>query len=190
MKNNKLYLILALLVVAFVSCKKDHYDVTHVQGVNAEGELLLPIANKSLTMMDMMTRFQIDSLINCSESGELSYNYYFEDNDVINANRLLQFNDLDINEHLAFANPFISVQPPITDTMISFEKAITFESEHISVLEAVMKMGRFDFQMTSNIGNLRRIVRRISKTKRAMILCLIHRCKPTLSDSIWRVCIT
>jgi len=165
MKNNKLYLILALLVVAFVSCKKDHYDVTHVQGVNAEGELLLPIANKSLTMMDMMTRFQIDSLINCSESGELSYDYYFEDNDVINANRLLQFNDLDINEHLAFANPFISVQPPITDTMISFEKAITFESEHISVLEAVMKMGRFDFQMASNIGNLRRIVLRSSDIK-------------------------
>lgn len=156
---------MALLALTFVSCKKDHYDVTHVQGVNAEGELLLPLISKSFTMMDMMTRFQIDSLINCSESGELSYDYYFEDNDVINANRLLQFNDMEINEHLAFDNPYTIVQPHSVDTMISFEKAITFGSEHIRVLEAMMKMGRFDFQLASNIGNLRRVVLRSSDIK-------------------------
>ena len=165
MKNNKLYIALALLVLVFVSCKKDHYDVTHVNGINAEGELLLPIANKSLTMMDMMARFEIDSLIHCSETGELSYGYYFEDNDAVNANRMLKFKDLNHYEHLAFYNPFPSGHAPITDTMISFERTIQFESDHISVYEAVMKMGRFNFRVASNVGNLRRVVLRSSDIK-------------------------
>ena len=165
MKNNKLYLILVLLAVTFVACKKDHYDVTHVNGINAEGELLLPIANKSLTMMDMMARFEIDSLINCSETGELSIGYNFEDNDAVNGNRMLKFKDLNHYEHFAFPNPFVSVQPPITDTMISFERTIRFESDHISVYEAMMKLGRLNFRMVSNVGNLRRIVLRSSDIK-------------------------
>ena len=165
MKNNKLFLVLALLVLALVSCKKDHYDVSHVNGVNAEGELLLPIATKSFTMMDMMARFHIDSLINCSETGELSYGYYFEDNDAVNGNRMLKFKDLNHYEHFAFDNPYTSGQPPITDTMISLERTIRFESDHISVLEAVMKMGRLNFRMVSNVGNLRRVVLRSSDIK-------------------------
>ena len=165
MKNNKLFLVLALLVLALVSCKKDHYDVSHVNGVNAEGELLLPIATKSFTMMDMMARFHIDSLISCSETGELSYGYYFEDNDAVNGNRMLKFKDLNHYEHYVFDNPYTSGQPPVTDTMISFERTILFESDHISVLEAVMKMGRLNFRMVSNVGNLRRVVLRSSDIK-------------------------
>jgi hypothetical protein len=150
------------------SCKKEHYNVGNVSGVNAEGELLLPIASSSLTMMDMMTRFKMDSIIDCSESGDLSYNIHFEDNDVVNAHGLLRFNDMSHHQHFAFPNPFVAVQPPFADTMIAFEKTFVFESDRVSVLEAVMKMGRFDFQIESNLGNLRRVVLRSPDIKDAM----------------------
>lgn len=166
MKINRLLLVL-LVSVALLSCKKEHYDVTNVHGVNAEGELLLPIANKTFTMMDMMERFQIDSLIECSESGDLSYNYYFENYDAISGYKLLKFNDLSHTEHYAFPNPFGSVMPPIIDTVLRFERTIRFEADHIRVMNAVMRSGRFEFKMVSNVGNLQRVVLRSSDIKDA-----------------------
>ena len=50
MKYNKLFFVLALATLLFASCKKDHYDVGNVHGVNAEGELLLPIGSTSLSL--------------------------------------------------------------------------------------------------------------------------------------------
>lgn len=165
MKINKLLLITLLGVISLTSCNKNHYDTGNVQGVNAEGELLLPIAFKSVTMMDMMERFKIDSLISCSPSGELSYNYCFEDDEVLSAEKLLTFKDMDFTEHYAFANPFIVLQPSVMDTMIRYENTIVFESDHISVLEAVMKTGRFKFHLNSNLGVLYRVILHSSDIK-------------------------
>ena len=160
MRVNRLFIVLCLSVVLLSSCKKSHYDVSNVHGIDVEGEMLLPIANKSFTMMDMVERFQIDSLITCSESGELSYNYYFEDNDAVDGNKLLRFKDLNLTAHYAFINPYVTEPPTITDTMLRFAETIVFESEHISVFEALMKSGSLEFRMESNVGNLQRVVLR------------------------------
>lgn len=160
MKINRFIVVLCLAMAMLPSCKKGHYDVSNVNGVGLEGEMLLPVANKSFTMMDMMERFHIDSLIACSESGELSYNYYFEDENAVDGNKLLRFKDLNHTEHYAFDNPYLWGMPPITDTMLCFQKTIVFESEHIGVFEAVMKSGSLEFQMESNVGNLKHVVLR------------------------------
>jgi hypothetical protein len=166
MRYSKLLVALSLLLL-FASCKKGHYDVTNVNGVNAEGELLLPVAHKSFTMMDMMVRFQMDSLVSCSETGELSYGYSFEDYGVLNGQRLLQFNDLNYHDLYAFENPYPVSLPISFDSVLSFEHTIVFEANDISVLEAVMKSGRIDFYIETNVGSLNRVVLRSPEFKDA-----------------------
>ena len=166
MSYGRLLLFFSLLLL-FASCRKEHYDVTNVHGVNAEGELLLPVVHKSFTMMDMMVRFQMDSLISCSETGELSYGYTFEDYGVLDGQRLLQFNDLNYHDRYAFDNPYPVSLPVSLDTVLSFGHSIVFEADDISVLEAVMKSGRIDIKVESNVGSLNRVVLRSPELKDA-----------------------
>ena len=156
MKNSKVLTILVLLL-AFVSCHKEHYDVTHVHGINAEGEVLLPIASKSFTMMDMMERFQVDSIISCSDDGSLSFDYFYESYGVVSGEKLLRFNDLKYEGHYEIENPYVETLPTFEDTVLSFQHTLVFETEHISVLEAKMKSGHLDFSVASNVGMLRRV---------------------------------
>ena len=158
MKTCRLLVFLCLWAVLLPSCKKEHYDVTHVQGVDAEGELLLPLVSKSFSMMTMLERFQIDSLISCTESGDLSFNFYLEDYDVVSGDKLLRFKDMEFTDHYAFVNPFIVQVPPVMDTMLSLQKIIVFESDEVSVMEAVMKTGNLSFHMETNLGDLNRVV--------------------------------
>lgn len=167
MKYNKLLFLLFLLVVSLTSCRKDHYNVGNVHGVNAQGEMLLPLASKSVTMMGMMQRFQIDSLIDCNADGNLSYNYLYEHFGAVKGSELLRFNDLNYEEHFVFENPFPLVLPQAFDTMLHFDHTIVFEADYIRVLEAMMRSGHFDFEIATNIGLLQRAVIRSTDIKDA-----------------------
>ena len=125
MKKNKfLLIVLPLFVLAFTSCKKDHYNVGDVHGVNAQGELLLPIAHKTFTMMDMMERFQIDSLVSCADDGSFSFDYYYENYGIVDGNNLLKFDDLMYEEHYEEVNPYLVVLPSFEDTVLIFQRTI------------------------------------------------------------------
>ena len=167
MKYNKLFLILALATLLFASCKKDHYDVGNVHGVNAEGELLLPIGSASFSLSEMMEKFKIDSIINCSEDGDLSFGIHYENLGALNGENLLRFKDLEYHEHFSFENPFPVVLPQAFDTVFHFDHTITFESDNIHVIEAEMKTGHFDFNLSSNIGLLQKVVIRSADIKDA-----------------------
>ena len=158
MRYNKLFFALSLVALLFTACKKEHYDVSNVNGINAEGEVLLPVASKSFTMMDMMERFQIDSIISCSDDGSLSFDYFYENYGVVSGEKLLRFNDLKYEGHYEISNPFVSVLPSFVDTTLSFQHTLEFETDHISVIEAIMKSGRLEFTVASNIGVLRRVI--------------------------------
>lgn len=167
MRYKSLLLVLVGLALMCASCKKDHYNMDHLQGVDAEGEVLLPIGSASFTLMDMMQKFKIDSLILCSPEGNLSYGYSYEDLGVINGDDLLRFKDLDYSERFSIENPFVVVLPHAIDTMFHLEQSVVFEADHISVLEAEMKSGHFDFELASNIGMLTKVVIRTSDIKDA-----------------------
>lgn len=157
MRISKLLIVLALFA-AFASCNKDHYDVSQAHGVDVEGEVLLPITSKSITMMDMMERFQIDSIISCSDDGSLSFDYFYENYGVVSGEKLLRFNDLKYEGHYEMSNPYVSIVPSFEDTTISFQHTLEFETDHISVLEAMMKSGHLEFNVASNVGVLRRVI--------------------------------
>ena len=167
MKYNKLYLALALATLLFASCKRDHYDTGNVHGVNAEGEVLLPVGLASLTVMNMMQQFKIDTLITCSEDGNLSYNFHYEDYGVVSGENLLQFKDLEYSDHFSFENPFPFVLPQVFDTVFCYDQTLVFESDNIHVMEAEMKTGHFDINVNSNLGLVQRIVLRSSDIKDA-----------------------
>ena len=94
MKYKNLLFVLACIAMTCVSCKKDHYNMDYLQGVNAEGEVLLPVGSASFTLMKLMQQFKIDSIITCSEDGNLSYGFHYEDFGVVKGEELLQFKDL------------------------------------------------------------------------------------------------
>ena len=167
MRYSKLFIILSLLAVLSASCKKDHYDVGNVHGVNAEGEVLLPLAHKTSTIMELMERFNIDSIISCTDEGNLYYNVSYEFPTVVKGSDFMKFDDLNYDEHYAFPNPFLSEIPDVFDTVVSFELPLQFESDYLGVIEAWMRSGRFDFEVSTNIGILQRIVLRSPDIKDA-----------------------
>jgi hypothetical protein len=165
LKYCKLFVFLSLLAMLFVACKKGHYDVSNVHGMNAEGEMLLPIGSGSFTVSELMQQFNIDSMITCSEDGILTYGFHFEDFGVVDGDSLLRFKDLEYNERFSFENPYPIMLPQAFDTMFHFDQTLVFESDHIHVMEAEMKSGHFDFDLSSNIGLLQRLVIRSSDIK-------------------------
>ena len=167
MKSNKLLIALALSLVLLASCNKGRYDFDHVQGVDVEGETLLPLATGSFTLMGMMQRFQIDSLIEFDASGNMTYNYFYENFGVVEGSELLKFKDLNYNEHFAFENPIPFVLPNPIDTVLSYEHTLTFEADHIGVVEAEMRSGHFDFNLETNIGAVTRVIIRSTDIKDA-----------------------
>lgn len=154
----RIALLLCLLACLIASCKKDHFDLSNVHGVNAEGEVLLPIASASFSVEKLMQQFNIDSEIAFSEDGNLSYGIHFEDSGVVSGEKLLRFKDLEYNERFSFENPNPIILPHAIDTMFHLDQTLVFESDNIHVMEAEMKTGHFDFDINTNVGLLQRLV--------------------------------
>lgn len=158
MKTSKLFLVTLSLALLFASCKKDHYNLSNVHGVNAEGEMLLPLATGSYTLQELMQRFQIDSLIDCNSAGEMTYDYYYEHYGAVNGESLLRFKDWNYVEHFAIENPYQNGLPHPVDTVLSVSQPVTFEADHIHAIAATLKSGRLDFNLTTNVQHLGEVV--------------------------------
>lgn len=155
---SKKLLAILLLTLFFASCNKGHYDVSNVNGINAEGEMLLPVASKTFTLKDMMERFEIQDLIEWTEAGDMTFSYDDERNRVVDGAEMLKFKDVDYETSYVFENPYPGMPHQSVDTMVSIEHPIVFESENIHVMRALMKSGRLDFMLASNSGSLQRVV--------------------------------
>lgn len=148
-----------------VSCKKDHYNVGNVHGINAEGEVLAPLASASYTVRDLMERFELQEWIDWNSEGNMSLHYEMDMDSVLTGDGMLRFKDVDYHENYTYINPYTILPPPYVDTTLSFERTITFESEHIFVMEGWVKSGYFDFEVTSNAGTVRHVVLRSPNIK-------------------------
>ena len=153
MRIARITLFLAVLACLIASCKKDHYDVGNVHGVNAEGEVLLPLASGSYSLMDLMQRFQIDSLIDCNASGDMTYAYYYERFGAVRGEDLLRFKDWNYEEQFIIENANSGGSSGL-DTVVTVGQEITFEADHIHVVSAMIKSGGFQMSLTSNVGSL------------------------------------
>lgn len=157
MRFSKIMLLLAMACL-LVSCKKDHYDIGHVHGVSADGEVMLPLARGSYTLMDVMQRFQIDSLIDCNAAGAMTYDYYYEHLGAVSGEDLLRFKDWNYTEHFVVENPYSSGLPHPVDTVLSVNQPVVFEADHIHVISAMLKSGHLEFSLASNVSHLGEVV--------------------------------
>ncbi len=157
MRCFKLLLPFVAMLLFVEACNKNHYDVSNVKGVNAEGEVLTPLVSNSLSIMELLERLASDSILQCSEEGDLFFGYHFEFDNVLSGNELLSVHDMDYDAHYAFLNPFPNAFPINVDTVLSFTNALQFETDHVRVVEAAIKSGRFDFTVSSNIGDVQRV---------------------------------
>ena len=158
MKNIRILFAFLSFALLMSACRKDHYDVTQVNGVNAEGEVLLPIASASYTMKEMMERFEIDSLITFTDEGNMSYGFYYEHDGAVSGRQLLYFKDWNYDAQFAIENPTQGASPEPIDTVVSVSQTVTFETDHIRVMSALMKSGHFEFNLESNIANLGQVI--------------------------------
>lgn len=158
MKTSKICFAALVMALFFVSCNKEHYNVSNVHGINAEGEVLLPVASKSFTVMDLMERFEIQDEIEWSEAGDMTFHFDVEKIGVVNGSDILKFNDLNYDVDYVFENEYQNMPLPNEDTLVSFDRSIVFESDHVHVMRAQMKSGRLDFTVTSNFGDVQRVV--------------------------------
>ena len=108
MKTLKLLLATFLLALLMISCKKDHYDVSNVHGVVAQGELLLPVSSQSFTVMDLMERFEVADQVSWTEDGDMWFSFKYDSITAISGMELLKFKDVNFHGHYSFENPFPS----------------------------------------------------------------------------------
>ncbi len=155
MRFSKIALFLVVCLLA--SCQKDHYNLGNVHGVNANGEVLLPLASGDYSIDDLMQRFQIDSLIECNSSGDMVYEYYYERFGAVCGDTLLRFKDWNYHEQFVIENLQGGWSHPV-DTVVSMSQTILFETDHIHVMSAAVKSGRFDINLTANVGGLSEVV--------------------------------
>ena len=168
MKTYKILLAVTAFALLFASCKKlQHYDVRYVHGINAEGELLLPVTSQTFTVMDMMERFEVADQVNWSPEGNMWFSFSYDRVTAISGEELLKFNDFAFEGHYTYENAYTHTPPPFTDTLVSFEHQITFESDDVHVLRAQMKSGYLHFTVESNAGNVQHVVLRSANIKDA-----------------------
>lgn len=158
MKFNRLLILPLLFVLSFSACNKNRFDFDNFQGVHTEGEMLLPLASATYTIMDLMERFQLDSLIACDAEGHLWYHYYYENGDAIRGSELLKFNDQSLEQLLNFENPYPYALPYSVDTFVTVSQRVVLQSEHVQVLSAMMKSGLFQFGFESDMVELQKVV--------------------------------
>lgn len=167
MRHYRLLLTTLVFALFVVSCKKDHYDVSNLHGVNAEGEVLAPLASASFSVKDLMERFGLLDLLYWSADGDLALHFTQQMDSILEGSEILKFNDLDYEEQYTYSNPYPATQPPYLDTVLSFERTITFDSEHVFVREGFIKSGHLEFNMESNAGNVQHVVLHSSNFKNA-----------------------
>ena len=167
MRHYRLLLTTLVFALFVVSCKKDHYNVGNVHGVNAEGEVLAPLASASFSMRDMMERFNLLDLLYWSADGDLAMHYTMQMDSVLEGAEILKFDDMDYEEQYTYPNPYPTTTPPYLDTVLNFERTITFESEHVFVREGFIKSGHLAFITESNAGHVQHVVLRSPNLKDA-----------------------
>lgn len=161
MKHNRLLVLLTLTVLSFSACNRYNFD--NFQGIQTEGEWLLPLASATYSIMDMMERFQMDSLIACDADGHLWYHYYYENRNAIKGSNLLKFNDMNLEQTLSFENPVPYALPYPIDTSITLSQQVVLQSEHVHVLSAIMKSGQLRWSFDSNVVELQQVIVRCAE---------------------------
>ena len=162
----KLFLVFACAVLLLTSCSKN-YDFSSLDGAEMDGEIMLSLASASYTLPDLLKQFNVDTLFSFDEGGGMHFLFDYELENVVDGKDILCFKDMNVGKEFSIPNPFPVVLPEPIDTTLVFTQTVTLSSEHISVLMAEIRSGRFDFEISSNIPGINQLVISIPEIKDA-----------------------
>lgn len=163
----KVFLLSLAIAMLLCSCNKEHYDTSHIQGVQVDGELLLPLASASYTIGDLLKDFQIDSLLSFEEGGNMWFTYNYQQEDIFKGSDFLKFNGFELEEHFAFENPFPIDIPVSIDTLIKFSHSVQLNSDFINLNSGRLRSGILSLGAVSNIAQIDSVVIHSSEIKDA-----------------------
>ena len=158
-------LLLLFSVMLFYSCSKEHYDTSQIHGVQVEGGCQLPILTASYSIGDLLTSFQIDSIISFDENGGLHFEYNYYEDDVLKGSDFMKFNGFVFDEHYSFENPYPFSIPGSIDTLIKFNDTVKLESDYVSLESGRMRSGILSFGIETNVVHINSMVIRSNEIK-------------------------
>ena len=167
MNYKRLLFTMALCMLFLGACKKDHYNLDNLNGAQVEGEMLLPLASASFSIMDVVERLELNDMITIDPSGSMSFDYQFEMDDVLDASEILRYHGDSFDYEQTFDNPIPFVLPVAIDTVIRFDQNVSLNSDHIRVFSAILKSGVINFGIGSNAAQAQRVVVRCPQIKMA-----------------------
>lgn len=167
MNYKRLLFSMALCALLFSACNKDHYNLSEVQGVQMEGEILMPLASASYSVTDLMQRLELDNMVSFDGSGNMGIDYSYDIDDVLNGAEILRLHDESYEEHFSYSNPVPIFLPVPIDTVIRYNHVISLESEYLRVYSALLKSGRISFNFESNSLEINKVIIRASEIKDA-----------------------
>lgn len=165
MNYKRLLFSLTLCALLFSACNKGHYNLDNVNGAQVEGEMLLPLASASFTIMDVIERLELEDMLTFDPSGTMSFDYQFDMDDVMKAGDFMYYNGASPEECFGIPNPFPFVLPIPIDTVVRFGQDISLESNYIRVYSAALKNGMISLDASSNAGQIQYIVLTCSQIK-------------------------
>ena len=155
-----------MCAMLFCSCNKNHYDVSQIHGVQAEGGWQLPIMTASYSIGDLLTSFQMDSVILFDEDGGLRFEYDYIQDDVLKGSDFMKFNGFVFDEHYAIPNPYPFILPQPIDTVVKFDYSVNLESDHVTVESGKLRSGLLSFDVETNVAHIKSMVIRSNEIRR------------------------
>lgn len=163
----KLFGILFLICVLFLSCNKNRFDYTYLDSVDSKGEWCIPIATVRSTVGDVLNQLDDNDLITYNADGTIQINYAYNLENVLKGSELLEYDNFDYEYQGSFENPYPITIPVAIDTLIHFEQSIELSSETARLNRALIQSGFFSFKLESNVNAAESIVLRSSNIKMA-----------------------
>ncbi len=156
MRKEQFFLMMVLLL-AFASCNKNHYDFDRFEGVEASGDWRLPVSSATRSIGEVISALNKNGVIENDENGHLRFVYSYSIDDAIKGADFMYFKDQQFEETYSFDNPIPIVLPAPMDTVLRFQRTITLTSEKIGVMSADIKSGMMKLRLTTNLSGVQRI---------------------------------
>lgn len=163
----RLFLLLMMVSVLFLSCNKNRFDYTYLDSVESQGSWCLPIASVHTTLGDVLDQLEDNDMVAYQPDGTIMINYSYALEDVLKGSDIMKYDNFDYEYQTSVDNPYPITVPALIDTTIKFDQTLVLNSETAHLHRATIRSGVFSFLLQSNVGLAESIVISSSNIKNA-----------------------
>ena len=145
----KKYLLFAFvgLIILFYSCKKEKFDFSRLNTIEASGEWGIPLLNAQYFVEDILNQLQTENYIKQTENGNLFLNYELDTTTLFKAVDFMSFQDISASETSTFPNIYL----PGMSIELPFNHFISLENDQIMLKSGKFREGTLRININHNI---------------------------------------